>query len=326
MPGCRSSSSDVPAARSSVRDGVQGLLPHQQGDDRHAEDCETEADDEHGVEVAGQQREQREGEQRPDHRAGSVECPVNSERVTQSAGRRRSCDESVPRSRSDPLAGSVDGHCGAEGRQGPDGEQREFRRRRQDIARGRYCLGTTGSVGDVTAGEPGRGTDALVQPVDDAECQRRQPQANGDEQRQDRGHHLRGDVGEHARDAEQHDRSRDARPPPFRRSSTWAVPKRDIHRLSPALRHHGARPSGAAEPPGPRPMVTARVSRREPVAQAFTPRNWSGLPRSSVREDQLPPVPAFAQVADDRRTIGPPVLPWLGSSTSDVEPGSMQCD
>ena len=182
-------------------------------DDAHAEDAEAQAHDEHRVVAAGYEREQSERQQRPEHRPGGVHRPVHPERDPQRLRARAERDERVARAGADALADPVDEHREREKRRDATGQQQaDPRHGRQAVPRDRDGLVASRAVGDEPARDPDERRRTLVERVDDPEDERARAEREHDVQRQDGRDHLRGDVRQQARHAEDHDVASDAWP------------------------------------------------------------------------------------------------------------------
>ncbi len=156
--------------------------------------------------------EQGEGHQRAQQGAGRVQRAVDAEGQAEPFGRRAQRDQRIARRGADALADAVDRDGG--GRQAP----RPAGRQQADLADGRHPVAQDGDVAVAApaiahqaAGQARRRGDALRQAVDEAELQRRHAHGEDEPDRQDRRHHLGGDVRQQAGQAEEPDVGRDAR-------------------------------------------------------------------------------------------------------------------
>jgi DtxR family transcriptional regulator, Mn-dependent transcriptional regulator len=175
-----------------------------------ADEGEQEADDEDGVEPPRQDHQQRERDDRPEQGAERVHRAVHAERYAQTLALRAQRDEGVPRGRPDALAGSVDSNDGGDAKPGTaGGEHAQLGEGRQPIAKAGHLLVTLPAVSGDAAEDAHQCADAVIQAVDDPEGQRRDAQRDDEIDRQHRGDHLRGDVGQHADQAQEDHVGRD---------------------------------------------------------------------------------------------------------------------
>ena len=218
-------------------------------------------------------------------RASRRRCRARDGRRTRCASslaRAAERDHRIARRGPDPLADPIDHDDRADRRPGAaDEREREPRDRRQPVARGRDLLVPAPAVARDAARDPDERRDALVEPVDDPELDRAEPEPEDEVQRQDRHDHLGRDVGEHAREPEQDHRSAD------RRRAAGAVrPRRRPRRFGRSDLVHARTRRGTvhecarAPPPAVhRPFVQAaarapgalRPPRRAPRAARCTP-------------------------------------------------------
>ena len=85
------------------------------------------------------------------------------------------------------------------------GQQAEPREGRDPVAERRDLLVSARPVGEEAAGDAHERRRALLETVDDAELERREPEGVDEVERQDRRDHLRGDVREEAHQAQEDD-------------------------------------------------------------------------------------------------------------------------
>ncbi len=179
---------------------------HQQDDHRDAGQRDAGAHDENQVIGLRRRGQQREGDERPEHRADRVQRTVNPEdkpKVTGCGGEGKQC---VPRSGPDALTDAVgDQRPGNHRRRrGPD-HQNDLRHGRQGIPGGRDVTVPPPTVGCKPAHQPHESAQPLVQTVDQAVLEWSEAQRAHQVERQDRGDHLCRQVGEQTGQAqEQH--------------------------------------------------------------------------------------------------------------------------
>ena len=119
---------------------------------------------------------------------------------------RRCRDQGVPRSRAEPLSESVDSNDRSDRPEPGNDQKAEPGEGGKSVARERDPLGTVGAVRPPAAGDPHERADALVDPVDESEGQRPQADDDGDVQRKNCRHGLRGDVRQETDHAQPDDR------------------------------------------------------------------------------------------------------------------------
>ena len=161
--------------------------------------------------LVGRQRQQREAEQRAEHRAAGVHRAVHAEGGAELVLRAAERDHRVARGGPDALADPVDEQHGGQAAEGGGRQQAELADRREAVAEPRDLAVAAHAVGDEAEDQPREGRAALVDAVQDAVLQRVQAEDLDGVERQDRRHHLGGDVGEKAGQTEQQHRSSDER-------------------------------------------------------------------------------------------------------------------
>ena len=195
--------------------GVRALAPlrHEQHDHAEPGDRDAERDEEHGREGQWGEREDPEREQRAEHRPGRVHRAVHAERQAERLRRGGQRDQRIAGRGADALADAVDHHQrGDRAHRASGRDEPELADRREPVAQRRDLLVAPAAVGREAADERGDRRRAAVEAVDHAQLQRGEAGRVDEVERQHRRDHLRRDVGQQAREAEQHDRARNGQP------------------------------------------------------------------------------------------------------------------
>jgi hypothetical protein len=121
-------------------------------------------------------------------------------------------DQRVPRRGADPLARSVEEDDGSDQRpRAADEQEADPAERGEAVPEDGNLLVTAEPIRGEAADDAHECGRALLDPVDHAELERRHAEREHEVDREDRVHHLRGDVREHAHEPEEDHRPADVR-------------------------------------------------------------------------------------------------------------------
>jgi hypothetical protein len=194
----------------------------EQHEDRQAAHGDEAARQEDVAVRAGGDAQQHDRQQGPGERTPGVEHPVQPEGLPEPPRGSRQGDQGVPGPGADPLAEPVRGEPAQDREPPPGTPQSQARHGREPVPGAGDLPVAAPAVGQQCSHQPRQGRGEAHQPVRRPELQRGEPQADGQVQRQDRGHHLAGDVGDEAGHAEQRHVGSDEQAAPAARAGTLA--------------------------------------------------------------------------------------------------------
>ena len=157
---------------------------------------------------------------------------MHPERPSEQVGARCGGDDRVARGGADPFADPVHGDDRCQCREALQWDEQGLAAGRESVADEGHPFGPVGSVGQPAAQKANEGTDSLIEAVDEPVREGGQAEHGGDVERENRREGLRGDVGQHADQAHEHDGGPDSTvgSPPDAGLDVGAETIRQVHR------------------------------------------------------------------------------------------------